>query len=790
MLKHLLQVSFRHLRRQNLLSAVNVVALAAGVLACLLVAALVRHELAYDRFHAHADRLHRVTRTAVDSSGTEETTARMPPNFADLSEQVPGVEHVVRFGGFTFPAQYSGSSQPAVYLDVLSADEEVFDAFSFELARGNPETALATPSSIVLTKEAAQRVFGSADPVGETVLAGGQLPLTVTGVLDPVPEQSSIRFDGLLSFSTHYDAFDLGEAEEQVRQGVAWLEQFHTYVLLAPRASKETVEKQLASYVASLTPFEEVRQSTFRLESITDIYLYGTADHLGPTGNARLTYVALTAALLVLGLAIFNYATLSTVQAAQRAREVGVRKVFGSHRLQLMNQFFLESCVLSVGAFALAALLAGALLPVFNAAVGRPLSYQELFAPAVLVALLALALAAGVLAAVYPAFFLARLAPASALRGKASQLPSMHAFRKGAVGAQFFVTGVLLVFAVTAQRQTAFIAEQDAGLPGDRLLVIDAPMPVGQAEVLRQSLQARPFVQHAALTSGVPFAAHGGSHSVNIRGTNRTVNNWRVSPGFIETLGLRVLVSSAPAGAPFAGGGVYVNEALARMASWDNPIGQMLNERPVVGVVENFHFESLHRRVAPLVLSPLRADDDSTSTALLVFQLASGSQDPLPEIGAEWQDQFSSLPFSYFYVGQKYDALHRDDRRFARLLLIVLGFALAIACTGLFAIAAHTTEQRRKEIAIRKVLGASFADVTALFAKELAVTVGLAVLLALPAAYLLAERWLSSFAYHVSVGAWTLLLCSALALVVAIVAVGYHVVRAARADPVRSIRQE
>ena len=669
------------------------------------------------------------------------------------------------------------------------ADSTFFDVFPLAFQQGDPQTALDAPYSVVVTASAARKYFGDADPMGQTLAYNTRYALTVTGVLADLPHNTHLQPDFIASMATLPQVSYAGIMDE-------W-SVFYTYVVLADGASPISVGRAatdlLARRVADGTP------PTLRLQPLTDIHLHSHyANELEPNGDIRYVYLLATIGLLILVIACINYMNLATARSMTRAREVGVRKVAGARRAQLVGQFFSESLLTAFLALLLAVgllWLGQSLLDTFT---GKPLRLTT-SAWSLVPGGLALVVLIGVLAGSYPALFLSKFRPAEVLKGTRAAGRRGRWLRKNLVVVQFAASVVLIAGTLVVHQQLRYVQEARLGFVKDHVITV----PVQDAEV-RQSYAAlrEAWLQDAAVqavgatSSAYPGREHSDGHTVRRPnapdGAALTLlRNW-TDAAYLETLGIDLAAGRGFSDNPAADSqAVLLNEAAVRALGWTTPQATLhqdllLNGSPVqvVGVTRDFHFNSLHHRIEPLILTP-----DAWPTNVLVRLDADRLAETLTRLQATW-DGFTEQPFTYTFLDDQIDALYRTDRQWGRVLGAASLLAIFVACLGLFGLAAFTAEQRTKEIGIRKVLGASVPGLVGLLSKEFLRLVGVAFVLATPVAYLSMSRWLDTFAYRIEISWWIFLISGLAALGVAFLTVSYQAVRAALADPVKALRYE
>jgi putative ABC transport system permease protein len=789
MLKSYLVIAFRNLARQKVYAFINIFGLAVGMACCLVIFLYVRHELSFDRYHAKADRIFRVN---------SEDWAPTPPIIAPtLETDFPDlIEHAVRF--------YQPDGGRAVQYEdrlfwemrVSYAEPAVFDVFTYPMLRGNPETALTRPQTAVLTESAALKYFGDEDPLGKILLIGdGTLhPYEVTGVVKDLPSNTYFRFDFLLSFNTL--GLYMGDALESWSWG-----NFYNYVLLKEGVAAADLESRLPSFM------ERHTGSAYEggwLQPVSDIYLNPQPEQEWfPTGNALYVYLLTTIAVFVLLIACVNFMNLSTARATQRAQEIGMRKALGALRRQLAFQFLGEAVLLSLFALGISVALVELTLPALNTMAGKSLETDYLSNPATLVGMVGFATLVGFCAGSYPAFLISGFNPISVLKNQHAARSTHAGLRKGLVIAQFTISSCLFTGTAIVFQQLGYMQSTALGFDREHLVTLSAP----DYPRFRQAVESLAGVQQVTSANLVPgqgfdvWPLWADGMDPDSAVSMRLI---RADYDFVETLGIKIAQGRdfSPDRTADAQNSFLLNEAAARQFAetlgWTDPVGrpfalfdwdgqgEFSNRRPgtVIGVVEDFNFTSLHREVEPLAIM-LNAGWGQT-----VLRLKPGATATLAQIEAVWKQLFPGRPFTFEFVDQQIDAQYRAEQRLSQVLGVFTGLAFLIACLGLFGLAAFTAERRTKEIGIRKVLGASVSSIVALLSKDFVRLVLIAIVIATPIAYFSMQWWLDDFAYRIEIGPGIFALAGVLALLIALATVSYQAIKAALADPVKSLRYE
>lgn len=804
MLRSYLTVALRSFRRNGVYTAINVAGLVVGMAAFLLVGLYVSDELSYDDFHADADRIMTVV-TEMEGSFSRKWQFTPRPLADALKASLPEVRQVVRTRGDgteTTVRRTSGGTFERKQR-VLTASSAFFEIFSFPLTKGDPSSVLGAPQRAVVTERTARAFFGAKNPVGQTLsfeLRGQTRTITVTGVVKTPPANSTLAFDMVVSEAS----------VPSTGQGDWNSSQWYTYALLDKSMSADAFSKNVQRIAASHTGRNHV---TYAALPLPKLYLSDYYEAPGFGGQRRYVYLFGAIGLLILLIAAINYVNLATAQGEGRAKEVGVRRTMGAQRDQLATQFLCETALLSGMSLILAFVLAGLALPGFSSFLGVDLSLSAALDGGSSLQLVAFILAVTVAACAYPALVLSRFQPAEVLRGRTGTGNASRGWlRRGLVVFQFAVSAGLILSTTVILRQLHHMQTRSLGFDGEQVVSVGLPMLVeGQrSQNIKREVMQVPGVEVATASGSVPggfnvgSAVKPGEVSSAAQTASEDLLDFRpseVDADYIETMGMEVL-----AGRGFSierlsdrTQSYVLNRAAARAMGWtvQEAVGKpFLFERgpeasvgEVIGVVENFHIESLRTPIAPVVL--LMDSPMFSSSPTLSARLASGQIAPAMEgIEEIMTTHFPEETFDYTFLGQKFDAMYRSETRLAKVFAIFAGIAIIIACLGLFGLAAFAAERRSKEIAIRKVMGASVWDITTLISREFITLVAVAVLIGVPVAWWGVEEWLAGFAYRIEVGVGTFVLTASAALLVAGVAMNYHALRAALADPVQPLRDE
>jgi putative ABC transport system permease protein len=791
MVRNYLTIALRNLRRNLGYTVINLVGLAVGMGACLLIGLYVGEELSYDDFHAAAPRIHVL---GIDNEYFGRGTATSYPLASALKSQLPLVDRAVRT--YEVPGAPVRTAGGAIENErrLLLADPAFFEVFDFPVVRGDAEAALRAPDGVVLTASTARTFFGGDDPIGQTLaveVEDSTHMLTVRGVAENVPEHSTLQF--ALVAPT-----DLLPAEE--RGSGSWgRRMFRTYALLGRAAPPDTVAAR-AERVVRTQARDRLPDRTYFSVPLPELYLSSEHSAEGFRGQWRYLYIFGAIAIFILLIAAINYVNLATAQATQRAREVGVRKAVGAGRGQLARQFIGESVLLSAAALGLGLGFAAATIPAFNAVFGTSISI--LGDGALLTGLSAVAFVIGTAAGIYPAIILTRFRPTQVLRDASRTTTGGGGWlRRGLVVVQFSISIALLAGTIVVYQQLGYVQSKPLGFDAGQVAALSLGEDVSVTnEALHRELRAHPGVRAVSVANALParLGVRIGRDPDQISDEAETEKDrfrWvpiTADTTLAETLGLRFIAGKdlGSAGGPRR---VLLNEAAARGMGWTpaeavgKPFQAGRETGRVAGVVENFHVSSLHEEIWPVVIT----EGEPERRRLVAVKFASESvRSGVEHVRQVLAGLAPEDEFDYRFFDEEFDAMYRSEERLGQVVTAFAGIAILIACLGLFALAAHTAGRRRKEIGIRKVLGATRTNIVALLSREFLLLVALASVVGAPVAYLAMDRWLRDFAYRIDLSPVFFLGASALAMTIALATISVQALRAARTDPAATLRHE
>lgn len=789
MWKNYLVTALRNLRKHKGHTLINILGLAIGMAASLLIFLYVQREMSFDQFHTKANRIQRVLlldkSLGVTNTYAGITFVAMGP---EIPKDIPEVEEAVRFlGRGRQPLRIE--EQRFYTRDMVFADPNVFKIFDFKLKSGDPDIALKDPYTMVLSKELARTIFGDKNPIGETMMWNDD-QLRITGVLDEIPSSSHLQFDAMVSlnFPDEEDGF-----AQQLREW-DWISA-PTYVLLREGADDKDLEEKLIgvlrkngveeNFSVTNQPLNEVH-----LQSKTIVF----DRHNQNKGDIGSVYAMSAVAFFIMLIAIFNFMNLSTARSHGRAREVGMRKVVGARRRQLILQFIGESVLLCLGGLLIAFGLVWSASIYLNAAFDMNLDLSLFMQPRFIAIMLAGTVLTGLLAGSWPSFVLSSFRPSQVLRG--SGLTGSHgmAMRRVLVVVQFAISIALIIGSGIVYQQIQFIKHKDVGYDREQVLTIGLSRETAQNfDPLVEKLAQSPAILSLSASGNVPGRTMG-RRGIQPEGVSEDdawiVSGMSMDEHFLETMGIE-LVAGRNFSKEFgtdAEQAVIINQAAVSALGWNEPLGKTFNngDLKVVGIIGDFHFATLRHVVEPLVINFRPGANGYLSLKLRAGAIPAGI-DHLKQV---WNEIFPGNPMEFVFLDDEFDQLYRRETSFGSLTRGFTALAIFIACLGLFGLASHTVERRMKEIGIRKVMGAGIGGLVMLLSKTYLKLVLLANLVAWPAAYFMMRGWLNDFAYRIDIGASIFIVSTIAAVLISLFTVSFHSIRAANSDPVKALRYE
>ncbi|HEY4326943.1 MAG TPA: ABC transporter permease [Mucilaginibacter sp.] len=807
MLKNFIITAWRNLKRNKVFSFINVFGLSVGLTCCMLIGAYLYQELNYDTYPVNAKQIYRVV---LHSNGNN-ASADFPNVDVAVGQGIknafPQVLATTRMSG-RGPVFVKYNENQFKENKIVQIDSNFFQFFSIPLVEGDIKTALTEPKSIVITRDFAKKYFGDSEALGKALTVGNDL-LKVTGVIDKVPDNSHFHADAFMSMVTFVTS-----STKQTWSNVG----YYTYVLLDKNADPKKLEAGFPSLVAKFVVPEiqhdmgvsiaeaqkSVNSFLFVLQPLTDIHLHSAMKYeYESNGDIHYVYIFGALALFILLLACINFTNLSTASATRRSKEIGIRKVLGSEKNKLVSQFLIESVMLTFLAVLFAIGFVYLLLPYFNDLSGKQITIWLFLTYKAVIIELMLTIIVGLIAGIYPAFFLSSFQIISILKGNTGAQPAARGgLRSGLIVFQFAISTALIISTFIVYQQLHFMQNKKLGYDKDQVLVINDTNTLGNnINAFKQQLLTDNRVISATISGNVPgYNGMGGTviyaSDIADKGTRTEIstNIYWIESSYIPTLGMKLAKGRNfyPAG-PADSASVIINEAAVRDLGFGNsdPIGKTIirsgqRHYTIVGVVKDFHYTSAKQKIAPLMML-----SSTRSTGSIIARIKTADVHHLiDDIKARWTTFGATAPFSYSFLDEQFASLYSAEERTGQIFTSFSVIAIIIACLGLFGLAAFMIRQRVKEIGIRKVLGASTASITAMLSKEFLKLIVIASLIAFPVTWYAMYKWLQDFAYRIDIQWWVFVLAGVIALLVAAITISFQSIKAALANPVKSLRSE
>lgn len=817
MIKNYLKIALRNLSKRKGFTIINVLGLAIGIASCLLIAAYVLNEISYDQFHENSDRIYRVAQRTETTSKTETSATTPFPVAPTLKNDYPNqIEKTVRFFDMqeevrTIQNTETEDSYRVNHFYVV--DSTFFDVFSVDLVRGNPQTVLNKPMSAVITQEQVTRFFGDENPIGKQLTFKGVEDFTVTGVMESLPENSHFQVDMLVSMNSLPELYGSSAFLERWFWNPVW-----TYVLLNEGASSDELEAQLSEFVdKNYANREEGETISLQLQGLTDIHLYSNLDQeMEPNGSILYVYLFSTVAVLILIIAAINFINLSTARSTERAQEVGMRKVLGAQRSQLLGQFMGESALITGLGFSLALFFVYWSLPWVNNFLGISLRLTLLSGMQIMVGVLVLFVLITVLSGLYPALYLSGFKPTAIMHGsKGTQSSgSEQGLRKGLVIFQFALSVILIIGTIIVYLQLQHLQNKELGFEEEQVVV----MPITQTliawdfdEFKEKSLQS-PYINKVTGMSKILgsdrqfFSKYSPANQPDAPPTNMTLH---VKYNFLETYDIELL-----AGRSFSrdypsdpNKAILINEAMLTQIDAETPreaVGKQFyyttaeNERElfqVIGVVEDFNYTSIKKEISPLVINLVTGERPTVrNIEFATVKLAGGNiKQGIDDLRSVWKEVNHIDPFTYYFHDKKLQEIYKSESQMSSVASLFSLLCVFVACLGLFGLASYTASRRTKEIGIRKTLGATVPNIVALLSKDYIKLIVISNIIAWPVIYYLALQWIQDFPYRINLGwnvAGVFLGVTLVTMIFGLLTVSYQSIRAALQNPVKSIHRE
>lgn len=811
MIGNYFKIAWRNLMKYKLISLINLFGLTVGITCCLLITAYIVNELSYDRYNKNVDNIYRVTRSFNNSQGVVSLNLSTisPPFGYYFPTDFPEIKKMTRLlnNGST-PLKYKDKlfNEPEVYF----ADENLFDVFTQEVVRGNPKTALAEPFSVMLSEEVARRYFGNEDPMNKILRANNQFDVKVTGVYKKFPANSHLHPGMLVSFNTLKNPAVYGEENLRTNWGN---NSFFTYLLLPVHYDPNRMIAQFPAFVDRRMDHKDYngdlpsKYTKIGLQKLSDIHLKSHTDYEAePNGDISRVYIFSIIAMFILIIACINYMNLSTARSALRAREIGIRKVIGARRKEIIFQFLSESVLISWTALLISLSLLYLTLPWLNKISNQELSVNMLMKWQIWIPVLLAPFVVGILAGLYPALFMSSFQPVKTLKGMLKVGGGNISFRKVLVVAQFTISIVLIITTVIVFQQLHYMQETSLGYDKEHIITLPYYNDINNSyESFRNEMLQNPEIKNVARSSRIPTGrlldAMGASTLVgdSMRPVTADIKFVVADYDFIPTYGIQVLAGrnfNRSYGTDTSN--FILNEAAVHAIGWKSPeeavgrnfkYGQYTGK--VIGVIGDFHFESLKQKIVPIVLmNPALTPSQSFYNSFSVKVSGKNIKTQLGTIEKAWTKYLPEIPYQYTFLDERFASLYESEQRQGTIFTVFACIAIFIASLGLFGLSAFAIMQRVREIGIRKVLGARVDSIVALLSVDFLKLVLIAAVIAFPLAWYAMSQWLQDFAYRINIHWWVFALSAILATLVALVTISFHAIRAAVANPVNSLRAE
>jgi putative ABC transport system permease protein len=806
MYKNYLKVALRNFWKNKAFSAINIIGLASGLAVCLLIVLYVVDELSYDKYNKNADRIYRLDADIYFNNTSAIFAVAPDPLAPTLKRDFPEIEEAVRINNQT-DILVKKDNQNVQDHNAAFADSTFFKVFTIPMIYGNPETALKEPNSIVIDETTAKKYFNSTDVLGKTLVVDNTNYCKITGVIKDIPKQSHFHF--------HF----IRPKTKNVND--SWLSNnTFNYVMVRPGVTQEKLQKDVDATInnylgkelesalhASLKDLgNKGNHFIYHATPLTDIHLHSNKSYeIEANGDITYVYIFSVIAIFILLIACVNFMNLSTARSANRAKEVGIRKVAGSLRTHLITQFLTESVLLSFFSLLLAILIAALLLPLFNQLAVKDMSVTKLFSTWLFPVMIGLVFVVGFLAGSYPAFYLSSFQPIDVLKGKIAKGFKSSWLRSGLVVFQFTISIMLIIGTIVIYNQLDYIRSRKIGYNRDQVFVLHNAWYLDkQIHTFRNELLNIPGITNATISGDLPtgtsFDNEGWFRDATMNATKAVVlTNFYVDENYIPTMGMQMAQGrNFSKDFPSDSLGVILNEAAVKILGFKDPFKETLY-RPnfssggvngslgyhVVGVVKDFNFSSMHSNVGPLIIQ-----ESENWGAIAVRINSKNISSVINSIQTKWKSMTSGQPFNYTFMDADFNKIYTAEQQTGKLFITFAVFAIFIGCLGLFGLVTYAAEQRTKEIGVRKVLGASVGGIVAMLSKDFAKLVLIASVIAFPVAWWAMHKWLQSFAYRINISWWIFIVAGAAAILIALITVSLQAIKAAIANPVKSLRTE
>jgi putative ABC transport system permease protein len=810
MIKNYFKIALRSLWKNKGYSAINIFGLAVGLATCLVIILYVVDELSYDRFYKNAGNIYRINSDIKFGGSNLHFTQTSDMMGQLIKKDYPQVVEYTRIYNNTGSKLIKKGTDFIEEQRVAHVDSTFFRVFNLPVIDGNTRTALDEPNTVVITESAAKKYFNDIHVVGKTIEEkDGQTtrPYKITAVIKDIPHNSHLNFEFMFSMKN-----------VNYQWGQLTSHNFNTYLVLQNGTDYKAFEKNFITYIdkyvlpeakafMNINSMDEFRKSgnniAYTMIPLTRIHLYSDYNfEITPPGNIQYVYIFGAVALFILLIACINFINLSTARSASRAKEVGIRKTLGTERRTLVTQFLVESTLTVVISLMIAIGITWLMLPFFNGVAGKAIKMDELLDIRVLSIIIILPFVVGLLAGSYPAMFLSRFNPIAVLKASSNTKYKKSTLRNVLVIFQFWASIVLIIGTIVIYKQLNYIQTKKLGFNKDQVLIINGTGSLSNnAKAFKEEILAMSGVRSGTLSSFLPVTSSSRNDNTYSRDAVMDSKNgidmqtWTVDYDYINTMGMEIIKGRNFSKEFADSNSIIINETTAKFLGYEDPIGKKIytftdnngtkTAFDIIGVVRNFHFESLRQDVGPMCMR------FGLDRGLASFKIdAAKSKNLIAQIENKWKAMAAGLPFSYRFMDDSFNDMYRNEERVGKLAVSFAVLAILIACLGLFGLATYMAEQRTKEIGIRKVLGASIGNVVSMLSKDFIILVLIASVLAFPVAWWAMHKWLQDFAYRITIGWWIFFAAGAIAFLIAFITVSSQAIKAALANPVRSLRTE
>ncbi|MBN2030327.1 ABC transporter permease [bacterium] len=782
MFKNYLKTAIRHLRKDRIFTAINIFGFAFSISVCLAIVSYLLHEYSYDRYHENGARIYRLIDSQENSSAIDYRVKQQ------IVDNFPEVENVCLYQLVPLSIQINRGERGYYIENILSTDNAFFEMFSVPFIHGNPEKPFDNLHSVVITESAARELFGDEDPMGKEIVYRKRFPLTVTGVIENFPNNSSMAANVLVNDEN--DAFKFSFSCADYRDVSSHRYPFRIYMQLNDQVDGQAFTAKLQKYGEVMFPYVNKAD----LLPLKDIYLHDpTRGSNTLRGNPGLLALLMGIAMIILTLAVINYINLSASQQGKRGKEIGVKKTIGASRSNLIIQFLAESVLISFMSFVIALIIFRLGMPFYNVLFGKAINYNILFQVFSISLIVLSVVLLGTISGIGTALVFSSIQPVSALKGDILKQGSRSIVKNGLSVFQFTISIVLIFCTIIIQKQIGFVKHNHPGFHEDHLLRIDLPGITdddrNNALLMLDRFRQYPGITGVSLTNGIPGYINT-RMGANMEGKQNSLSIIYADTAFMKTFGIELTQGRDLLPGEY-GTVCMINEAAYRYFEWDDLDNKRYNNGRqggfgVIGVVKDFHYQSLYSAIEPMAILFY----SGSPTHITVRMSPQHVSDTMNYIQRVWQTILPAYPLKYQFYDEWFDQMYRNEEQFAGAISVFAILAIVISCIGILGLAITNAERRTKEIGIRKVLGASVSGILYLLSKDFAKWIIVANIFALPIGYFAVNHWLQDFAYHTGISWWTFLLAGLLALVIALLTVSWQVVRAATANPVKSLRYE